>query len=157
MKKLVMAVMVLALASGCMTMPEFRHSLDPDEQLATYIDEHGKSKNDAFVSAHAWIAKNFKSAHDVIQMQDKEAGMIVVKAAYIYYISFGDPIMGTQKVPGTLEYTLSVYLKDQKMKLEFSTGYADSYLPKNQLNLVAYYKRIHDDLVAAVMAKPADF
>jgi hypothetical protein len=149
-------VLVLVILVGCMTMPKFRHSLDPDEQQATYIDEHDKSKNDAFVAAHAWIAKNFNSANDVIQMQDKDAGMIVVKAVFAYSYTLKDPFV-TMPMSGLLNYTLSLQVKDQKMKMEFLTGNADSYLPKDDLNLIAHYKHIHDDLLNAVRAKSVDF
>lgn len=149
-------VLVLAILAGCMTMPKFRHSLDLDEQQATFIDEHDKSKNDAFVAAHAWIAKNFNSANDVIQMQDKDAGMIVVKAAFAFSYTLKDPFV-TMPMSGLLNYTLSLQVKDQKMKMEFLTGKADSYLSKDDLKLIAYYKHIHDDLLNAVRAKSMDF
>jgi len=155
MKKLIV-VLILVLLAGCM-VTRFRPSLDPDEQQVTYIDEHEKSKNDAFVAAHTWIAKNFNSANDVIQMQDKEAGVLIVKAAFVYsYIAFKDPFITTPG-SGVLNYTLSVQVKDQKMKMEFLTGDADSYLLKEELKLVAYYQHIHDKLLSSVKAKSTDF
>jgi hypothetical protein len=147
---------MLVILAGCMTFPKFRHSLDPDEKQLIYIDEHNKSKSDAFVAAHAWIAKNFRSAQDVIQMQDKDAGVIVVKAAFAYSYKIEDPFM-TMPLSGLLNYTLSLQVKDQKMKIEFLTSDADSYLPREQLQLVNYYKNIHDGLLNAVMEKTSDF
>ncbi len=152
---LIVFVLLVAVA-GCMTM-KFRHSLDLDEQQVTYIDEHNKSKEDAFVAAHMWIAKNFNSANDVIQMQDKNAGVIIVKAAFAYsYIAIKDPFV-TIPSSGLLNYTLSLQVKDKKMKMEFLTGYADAYLPKEELKLIAHYQHIHDDLVATVMSKAPAF
>lgn len=39
----------------------------------------GASKSDLYLRANEWFAKTFSSANSVIQMQDKEAGIIIGK------------------------------------------------------------------------------
>lgn len=168
-KLMIVALPFLLFAVGCagFVVPEFRESLDPDEQAISYIDQHGKTKNDAYVAAHTWIAKNFNSANDVIQMQDKEAGQIIVKAVYpfTWYVE-GD--LGT-KYPYSsyVQYTLSLYVKDKKIKTEFMTGVIKSvgsmpsdgrFLPKNMMpDLLAYYQKIHTDIMQNIVSKKDDF
>lgn len=40
------------------------------------------SKNDLFAKCLNWLAINYRSANDVVQLQDKENGKIIVKGIY---------------------------------------------------------------------------
>ena len=143
------------ILSGCWVTPQWRQDLPPEEKDIVYIDEHSKSKEDAYIAVNEWLAKNFNSGRDVIQMQDKEAGTIVVKALYSYVQDFG--AMG---LPINVNYVLSVHIKENKIKVEFTTGraervnppgYIEGYLPKNEMpQLLAYYERIHKGLLDAL-------
>lgn len=44
-----------------------------------------KNKERAFVNSKIWIAENFVSAKDVIQMEDRESGIIIGKGKYNKY------------------------------------------------------------------------
>jgi hypothetical protein len=78
-----------------------------------YTDSVGKEK--IFVSINDWFASNFKSANDVIQMSDKEAGVIVGKGALSY--SYGK--MSYIGYDGFITYTIKVYIKDNRFKLQY--------------------------------------
>jgi hypothetical protein len=45
----------------------------------TLIDTISKTKDELFLASLTWIATNFKSSKDVIQIQDKDAGKIILK------------------------------------------------------------------------------
>ncbi len=118
-----------------MVTPKYPETFDPKEKTITYIDEHTKTKSDAYASANEWIAKNFRSAKDVIQMQDKDAGIIIVKAIYTYQYIYNPTLKSS--VPVDVNYSMAVYVKDGKIKTEFDTGYISGsgnyYPPKEEL------------------------
>ncbi len=154
MKKL-FAAAILTVLFGC--APTNFVPIPQEIQSLSYIDQHGKSKNDAYVSAHAWVAKNFVSANDVIQMQDKEAGRIIIKATcnVTYWV---DPISGIPYQWPT-RYSLSLEFKDKKMKTEFTTV-ADrgGAMPEKAVPLLkAEYEKIHSQLLSEVASKASEF
>jgi hypothetical protein len=71
------------------------------------------SKNDLYLSALDWMSKTYKSGKNVIQITDKEGGMIIGKAATQTLIYNN---MGAKKDGGYFSYTISIYFKDYKYK-----------------------------------------
>lgn len=67
------------------------------------------TKNELYSKTKEWFAKSFKSANDVIQMDDKEAGIIIGKG------NFSD-----RKSCGIINFTLKVQVKDGRYKYWFS-------------------------------------
>lgn len=39
----------------------------------------GQSKDQLFISAKTWVSSNFKEVKDIIQIEDKESGLLVTK------------------------------------------------------------------------------
>ena len=79
------------------------------------IDSVPGTKSELFVKANEWVAKRFNSAKDVIQMHDKEAGKLIVKAEME---SYQTPLIAG--VNYYVNYTLSIDVKDNKCKMLFS-------------------------------------
>lgn len=79
------------------------------------IDSANGKKDELFVKANEWVAKTFNSAKDVIQMHDKDAGEIIVKAIVSVNEHFG-----IRRGNYIIKYTFSIYIKDDKYKLVFS-------------------------------------
>ncbi|RZK33076.1 MAG: DUF4468 domain-containing protein, partial [Hymenobacter sp.] len=55
---------------------------DPATHQITYqgvVEVAGATKEQLYTRAYEWLAKAYRSANDVIQMQDKEAGRLVGK------------------------------------------------------------------------------
>ena len=78
------------------------------------FNSEGKTKDEMFSKAMLWVAEHYNSANDVVQLSDKDAGNIIVKAMYnhrygkaMYYgNSWGD-----------ISYTLSIQFRDDKYKI----------------------------------------
>lgn len=103
---------------------------DPNAKPLFPTDENGKIvftevvevpnvlKDALYSRAYEWFAKSFKSAQNVIQMEDKENGKIVGKGA------FGDinvtANLGLVAIKGKVLFTISVYVKDGKYKFELT-------------------------------------
>ncbi|MFO0468781.1 MAG: DUF4468 domain-containing protein [Bacteroidota bacterium] len=72
------------------------------------------SKSVLYSRAREWFVHTFKSADDVIQMEDKESGKIIGKA---YSEITLPPILGVTTVT-KMYFTISVFLKDNRFKYE---------------------------------------
>ena len=72
-------------------------------------------KDELYVNAKAWFVGTYKSANDVLQMQDKEAGVLIGKGIFeIPYKLF----VGSTRV--SVNHTIKVYVKDGKYKYEIT-------------------------------------
>tara|TARA_X000001388_G_C2229183_1_gene122419 strand:+ start:1119 stop:1877 length:759 start_codon:yes stop_codon:yes gene_type:complete len=84
------------------------------------------SKTKLYISLNDWFATNYNSANEVIQMSDKDEGIIIGKGVMDYrhkkftYICSG----------GWVKYTIKVYVKDNRYKVDL-TNFTHSVLPKN--------------------------
>jgi hypothetical protein len=108
----------------------FTDSISVNEKgIVTYeeVVEQSGTKDQLYTKAKLWIADNFKSAKNVIQTDDKEEGLIVVKALFNY--SYQHYFTSTKKKrkeveTQTLDYpenrnanfTMKIFLKDNKYK-----------------------------------------
>lgn len=101
---LIIAVMFLSHASCGQSAFEF-----------SQIDTIAASKSDLFVRALSWMSKVFKSSKTVIQMQDKESGRIIGKAAIVWRYRF----MGDGCV-SLIHYTITIDVKDNKARIALS-------------------------------------
>jgi hypothetical protein len=87
------------------------------------IDFPGKTKDELFGMVKKWVALNYVSANDVIQLNDKESGEMVVKGlgkVYARYI-FGTPYADM------IRYILSMSFKDNKVRVVLT--YTDLVYP----------------------------
>jgi hypothetical protein len=90
------------------------------------IETPNKSKTELFIEVSDWFAVNYNSAQDVIQMSDKDAGIIIGKGAESY--TFGKTMYLCYD--GFINYTVKVQLKEGRYKIEIN-NFAHSVLPKN--------------------------
>jgi hypothetical protein len=79
------------------------------------VEIEGVPQNELHSRAKQWIATTFKSANAVIQMEDKEEGIIVGKG-----ISKAGHRTTMVYYPFTFGYTIKIYVKDGKYKYSFS-------------------------------------
>ncbi|MDO7851601.1 DUF4468 domain-containing protein [Hymenobacter convexus] len=92
---------------------------DAETHLITYqgvVEVPGVGKDQLYVRAHEWVAKAYRSANAVIQMQDKEAGRLVAKGAMQITL----PVLGAAADAGYIRHTLTLYVKDGRYKYVLS-------------------------------------
>lgn len=81
------------------------------------------SADELFKRAHLWFVNSFRSANEVLQMNDKKAGILIGKGNMEYYIKVKkSPI----NYSGRIRFTLSVYVKDGRYKYEISSIYVEN-------------------------------
>jgi hypothetical protein len=91
------------------------------------------SQSDLFARSREWFAKTYRSANNVIQLEDKENGKIVGKGVF----SVTGKSMGTTYDSGIINYTITVQAKDGRYKYTLENFYhekagskaADSFGP----------------------------
>lgn len=101
--------------------------IDPDSHLVAYtgvVDVAGATQAQLYSRAYEWVAKNFKSAQDVIQMQDKESGKIIAKGTVKAYVKKYDQ--------GYNFFTLSIYVKDDKYKYDITNFRNEHKVPPSR-------------------------
>lgn len=107
-----LAASVMTILSSCATGPK----LAPEQRVASFVIEHpGLLKNDAYVRSSSWIAKTFRSAKAVIQVQDKDSGKTVGRG-YARCDSVRQALDVNHYQVG---FTLDITNKDQKSRLMF--------------------------------------
>lgn len=85
--------------------------IDPQTKLITYegvVQVPGATKADLYARAHDWVARSYRSANDVLQLQDKDAGHLIVKG-FTRVASKGSDF-------GLVRHTLTIYVKDGRYK-----------------------------------------
>lgn len=120
-----------------------------DQANYEVIKDHPLNKPTAFKASVEWIATNFNSANDVIQLKDEESGKIIVQAVGSYYFDF----LKSQLIH--YRYTLTLTLKDNKVRYHFTTlNIVDGSNPpyeKDLSDVIASYdstiKRMTDYLI----------
>jgi len=80
----------------------------------TVIPLQGISQEEAYVRAYTWIAKNYNSANDAIQLADKEAGKIVSKGMFLH--EHGSRMLYLQFY-GKIYYTLTLQFREGRYKI----------------------------------------
>ena len=108
MKKILFALALLFIAQQTFSQESFTIS----KVITT--EEVGKSM--IYVAINDWFATTYNSANDVIQMADKEAGIIIGNGSTEYskkglaYMCYG----------GWLKYTIKVYMKENRFKVDIT-------------------------------------
>jgi hypothetical protein len=108
---------------GC-AETEYRRSIPSEEKIYSLIIEHDKLKDESYRIIKEWIALNYKSASSVIQLDDKENGIIVLKPVILYLV------LNTRTI--YQPYNLTIKTKDNKTKLNLELlpdNYAETYPP----------------------------
>jgi hypothetical protein len=122
-KRLLLAFALLGTAPAAYAQKEKEYDgevapvlpIDPDTHLVAYtgvVEVPGATQAQLYSRAYEWVAKNFNSAQNVIQMQDKESGKIIAKGVVKAFVKKYDS--------GYNSFTLSLYLKDGKYKYDIT-------------------------------------
>jgi hypothetical protein len=109
MKKLVLIILIAICSSSAFSQSETSvFPLNPDTGEIYYsevINVEGKTKDDLFLSAKTWFVNAFKSSNDVIQLNDKEEGVII-----------GKGLLELNK--GIVNFSVKLSVKEERYKYE---------------------------------------
>ncbi|MDJ1468147.1 DUF4468 domain-containing protein [Xanthocytophaga flava] len=109
----------LLLISSFSLFAQVTLPIDPTTNKVSYtevVEVPGMTKDQLHAKANEWLAKTYKSANDVIQMNDKEAGKIIAKGTTKSYLHS----MGKDWDAGYFRHTLTLSFKDGKFRYEFT-------------------------------------
>lgn len=104
-----------------------QQAFDVSELFLTEVYEvPNTSKNNIYSKINKWVAVNYKSANNVIQMNDKDAGILVVKGVDNFIVF--NPIkrirmnnsLITEKVSIKFHHTIQIEVKDNKFRVKYS-------------------------------------
>lgn len=100
--------------------------LPQNEFGAIYFNKINKidsvSKNELFLRSKTFFVNNFKSAKSVIQLEDKEAGVIIGKG-YKYIVANSEALVSTAC---DIYFTIKITSKDNKFRVEIYDFYGMS-------------------------------
>ena len=114
MKKLA----VLALSTA-MVMPAYAAKGDVlESEIQKVIEFKDVSKDSIYTDSRQWVAQSFKSAQDVIQMDDKESGIIIAKGNMKYPCTGSWLCMGF--ADARVKFTLKIESRDGRARVTFS-------------------------------------
>lgn len=112
-----MKTLILTVAMAIATLTVSAQSIELDATTGKYqtqsVEELSSelSKDELFDKAKQWIALNYKSADDVIQLADKENGKIICRG------NFSTNLFMKK---GWIEHTMILDFKDGKMRYTFT-------------------------------------
>ena len=92
------------------------YPLDNNKQISftTIIDAPGKTKDELYITLNNWFVSSFNSGKSVVQMTDKEQGVILAKG----YLSGVGSRFGFLKSVSVGEYIIiRLDIKDEKVRL----------------------------------------
>jgi len=118
MKKLIFTIAIILLVHYSYSQNSISFS--------KVIQADSIGKTNLFIAVNDWFATNYNSAKDVIQMADKEAGIITGVGTFSY--SFGK--LSYLCFEGKLQYTIKIEVKDNRYRVEL-TNFAHSNNPGN--------------------------
>ena len=111
-----------------------------EKKMTATVEATGKSKSEIYSSINKWVSLNYNSANNVIQMNDKESGIMIVKG--LSAVSFINPTRTiypkTKAIPIKskilLNHLLEIKVKDNKYRLIYSISGKTDNTPKNTID-----------------------
>lgn len=114
MKKVLFAIVLLLSASVSSAQNE--NGLEPLTFSKVIQDEHNANKADLYTIMRGFITMYFKNSQKVIQMDDREAGVIICKGTSI----FDAPGLMLSSYSGWLDFTIKIQTRDGRVKIDVS-------------------------------------
>lgn len=147
MKKSILLILLFTISSMSTYGQEFTSQ---EKSIVGIFKAEEKTKADIFALINKWIAINYNSAQNVIQMNDKESGDIIVKgineATYKNVMKELFPKNKYLQDYNTLDFnhTLDINVKDNKYRVTYSL--TDIIKPQglSDYNIDDQYKVIFD-------------
>lgn len=77
------------------------------------VTADGLTKDQLYSAALAWFGETFRSAKNVIEVQDREAGRIIAKPLFQYEPTI---FMASARIRGVVRYSVTVEVKDGRYR-----------------------------------------
>ncbi len=146
---LLAAAYFTVIFSGCSSMIDnaVRLEIEPSEQTIEFIDTWEIDKNKIYDSTLSWATQTYNSSINVIDMKDRDAGLVSIHAIF-------DVPVSSVLLP--CNYSLQIRVKDKKTKMTFVihemvTQLSGTYPPKNSMESVrTYFRNIHNTYFSAI-------
>lgn len=87
-------------------------------EFSETVSVEGVNKKELFSRAYIWIVETFRNANQVVQLKDEENGILICKGSVTYY--------GSLSTRGTIDFTLKIFIKDNKYKCTATDFYHDA-------------------------------
>ena len=117
---LVILILFLPISHGCSGLQVAPTASQEELVISRVLNIPGKSKAILYRRAKIWIAQNYNSANDVIQYSDRQSGTIICRGSMKL---FRKSALGPVDV-GYLSYTLTINIKDSKLRMIFDHFYS---------------------------------
>jgi hypothetical protein len=88
------------------------------QEVLTFTDvvqEENVSSDNLYNRAKLWFASAYKSSNDVLQVENKQEGMLIGKGAISYNSTF---LSGMNTTVGNVNYLIKIFVKDGRYKYE---------------------------------------
>jgi hypothetical protein len=123
MKKNLIILLLLALPMLSISQ---NYDIPKDERgIITFekiITVENKTQKELYLLARTWFAEKFRSANNVIQMDNEESGVIIGKgSSEIYIVAIGIP------VKFTMYFTLKIFAREGRSRLILTDIYYENY------------------------------
>jgi hypothetical protein len=100
------------------------------------------TKDVLYSNAKQWFAETYKSAQDVIQLDDKDAGTVIGKGLFKSgFTVFMDALQVN------VHHTVKIYVKDNKYKYEITDFIIDFHVAASKYNSASDYEGTLEDFV----------
>lgn len=119
-KLLIISLLLIGLKSAAQNKVQYEISGEPINYSKIVKTDTTITKDKLYTAAFEWFAANYINGKFVIQMQDKDASLIVGKAAISYDRS-------NDAGPSVIDYLIKLSFKDGKMKYEFYQFNSDRF------------------------------
>ncbi len=106
-----------------------------EKTISGIFDIEGKSKSEIFASINKWIALNYNSAQNVVQLNDKESGNIIVKG-------INEAVY--KNVMVEFNHTMEINVKDNKFRIIYTLTDIITPAPVAGYNLESEYIMVFD-------------
>lgn len=108
MQKILLLFLVLCISLGAFAQDKL--------EFSQVIKADSLKRDDLYVALKEWVVTNYNSPKDVIQMDDKDAGLLICNGAMDY-----SPKKITHlSYKGIIKYSLKIQVKDNRYKVDIS-------------------------------------
>jgi hypothetical protein len=111
MKKLTIFILLLNFSNVFSQQQDIIPVVESKMIFSKIVEVDSANKDELYLRAKVWIAEAFKSPTNVVQLDDKASGQILIKGIIYSWMS------GKQH---TVYSTLKIYLKENKAMLEIT-------------------------------------